>query len=206
MMVKAAMVLLPLVLCVAGGSPEVPQNGGLNWSLALQKIIKSANSSDGDVSVMIPFSAPVQAMTDERFHLVISPAADCYCYVVVESSGNGSVSALYSGPLKANTIWNSPELRVQPPSGSESLYVVTSREEQGTLAQGISLLNDNSTVSQKQAVINEIFRLRSEVSQFREVPEKPVLMGGTSRGDPERSQGVEFSGLNTYVKTISINH
>jgi len=93
-----------------------------------------------------------------------------------------------------------------PPSGSESFYMIAALEEQKTLGERIAAYKANAGSMQKRALINEIFRLRGEVSQFKETPEKPVLMGGTSRGAPGKNQGVGFSGLGTYVKTISIEH
>jgi len=102
--------------------------------------------------------------------------------------------------------WVSPVMKFTDPPGLESLFIVVSREEQKNLAQRISAIKNNSGSTQKRALMNEIFKVRSDVSKFKETPEKPVLMGGATRGDPDKSMGVEYSGLETYVKTISIEH
>ena len=176
----------------AGGEPEK----SFSWSLSLQDM------KTGD---MIPFSAPVKSSTNEKYRLVIESGSDFFCYVIAEDPEGTELTVLYAGSMKARESWQSPVLEISPPDGTESLFVVASREELQTLAQRIKAL-DNTSESTQRAVMNEIFRIRSEVSQFREAPEKPVLMGGAARGTPGKSQGVEFSGSGIYLKTISIEH
>ena len=190
------LLLFPLILLTSAGGAETQQNKPLNWSLALM------NVRTGD---LIPFSAPVQSWTGEKFRLIIDPDTDCFFYVIAESPVENDVGVLYAGALKKGE-WLSPVMELSPPQGSESLFIVASRDEQKALAQRISAVNTNPSTANKRALLNEVFRLRGEVSRFREEPEKPVLMGGAARGAPEKSQGVEFSGLETYVKTISIEH
>ena len=168
----------------------------MNRTLALQEV----KSSD-----MVPFSAPVQSKAGAKFRLVINPQSPCYCYVVVQSSDNGDVAVLYAGAL-AKGAWDSPVMKFTDPPGSESLFIVVSRGEQKDLAQRITAIKNNSGSVHKRALMNEIFQIRSDASKFKETPEKPVLMGGATRGDPDKSMGVEYAGLETYVKTISIEH
>ena len=186
--------LLLFVFFLASGTAFAQQKA-FNWTLALQ------NFKTGET---LPFSGPVQSWTGEQFRLVLSPDTPCFAYVIIESGED--LTVLHSGSMKSEEPWYSPVLELSPPRGTENFFVVTSREEQKNLAQRISAFNSNSGSTQKRALLNEIFRLRSDVSKFREAPEKPVLMGGSSRGTPEKNQGVEYSGLETYVKTISIEH
>ena len=190
------LVLLSFVFFIAAGDAQAQQSKPFGWSLALQNM----KSSD-----LVPFSAPIQSWTGEQFRIVINPESAIYCYVVVESPGD-EVGVLYSGPLKSGETWLSQVMELAPPKGEESLYIVASHEEQKTLAQRIAAFNANAGSTQKRALMTEIFRIRSEGSKFKEAPEKPVLMGGASRGTPDKSQGVQYSGLDTYVKTISIQH
>jgi len=194
---KAAfMVLVPLFLFVAGGSGEVKQDN-LTWNMGLR------NVRTGEY---IPFSAPVQSYTGEQFQIVITPSAACYTYLIYESPDGDEVAVLYAGPIKKDEQWYSDILRMDFPEGAESFYVIASLAEQKTLAERIATFNGNPGAMQRRALMNELYRIRSDVSQFKETPEKPILMGGAARGSPEKNQGVEFSGLNTYVKTISIEH
>ena len=177
----------------AGGQKE---NAPFSWTMGLQ------NAKTGE---LIPFSAPVSSWNGEQFRLVIEPSRDCYCYIIAESPDGDEVSVLHAGLIKAMETWYSPIMELTGIGGVESLFIVVSTNEQEVLSQRISALRQSSSASQR-AVMNEIFRIRGELSEFREVPERPVLMGGASRGSAEKSQGVEYSGLSAYVKTISIEH
>jgi len=194
--VVVILTLLPLMFFVsAGGSDSAGDN--FSWSMGLQ------NVRSGE---MVPFSAPVAASTGEQFRLVISSEAECFAYVIYESPDGNDVLVLHSGAMQKGEIWRSGVFQLTEPKGSESLFVLVSRNEQRTLAQRISAMGNNPTASQRRAVMNEVFRIRSDVSKTREAPEKPVLMGGAARGQEDRNQGVEFSGSAAYVKTISIEH
>ena len=186
-----------LLVCLVTVSAFAQRTRPFSWSLGLQ------NVKSGD---LVPFSAPIQSHTGEQYRIVITPGIGCFAYVIYESPNGEDVTVLYSGSMKNGEAWQSEVLELSPPKGSESIFVVVSRFEQKNLAARISVLENTTSPTQRRALMNEIFRLRSDVSKFKEAPEKPVLMGGAARGTPEKSQGVEFSGLETYVKTISIEH
>ena len=189
--------MLVFILFMSAGTAETQQNK-LSWSLALQSV------KTGD---LVSFSAPVQSMTGEQFRLVINANAACYAYVIYESPDGSDVAVLYSGALKSGEPWYSDVLELALPRGSESFYVIASKDEQKTLDQRVSAFAANPGSTQRRALMNEVFRIRSDASKFREAPEKPVLMGGASRGSgSDKNQGVEYSGVDTYVKTISIEH
>ena len=194
---KVAFLLLPLLFFIFSQKGEAQQSKAFEWSLALQNV----KSND-----LVPFSVPVKSSTGEKFRLVINPETACYCYVIAESPPGDDVGILYAGPLKNGELWYSPVMELTNPQGTESLFIITSKDEQRTLAQRIAAFKANPGNIQRRALMNEVFRIRSNVSQFKEAPEKPVLMGGASRGAPEKSQGVQFSGAETYVKTISSEH
>ena len=185
-----------LVFC-AVFSIFAQSNKSFSWTMGLQ------NMRTGE---LVPFSAPVQSWTGEQFRLVIETQTQAYCYVIAESAAGNEMAVLYAGRLASGEVWYSQILQLSPPRGSESLFVIVCAEEQRTLAQRITAFNANSGTAQRRALLNEIQSVRSNASRFREAPEKPVLMGGASRGGPERSQGVEYSGSEIYIKTVSIDH
>jgi len=195
-LITALMILLPLLLFVAGGASDGRQ-GNLTWNMG----VKNVRSGE-----FVSFSAPLQSYTGEQFQIVITPGAACYAYVIYESPDGNDVVVLYAGTLKKEELWYSDVLKMDPPQGSETFYVIMSLEEQKTLGERISALKSNSGSMQRRALMNELYRIRSDVSQFKETPEKPILMGGAARGSTDKNQGVEFAGLSTYVKTISIEH
>ena len=198
-MKKIFFILVPLafVFFIAAGGAEKQQAKPFAWSMAL-------HNTRTDES--LPFSAPVKSRTGEKFRLIINPAAECYFYIIAESPNGEDAAIIQAGPLKGGEEWLSPVFELSPPKGSESFYVVASRTEKAELARSIAAFKSNPGSAQRRTMMNELFRLRSEVSQFKETPEKPVLMGGAARGSPGKSEGVQFSGLETYVKTISIEH
>ena len=197
---KKITILCLMVLFVAAlpvfANGDRDTSGPFSWNMAL------INARTGE---MVPFSAPVQSSTGERFQLVIEAESTCYLYVIAISADETEADILYAGLFGAGQIWYSQILELVPPQGSESLYVITSLTEQQTLAQRITAYNANSGATQRRALVNEIFRIRSDASRFREEPEKPVLMGGATRGE-DKGTGVEYSGSEIYVKTISIEH
>ena len=191
-----ALLIVPCSLLFAAGGSDKQQDKTFTWSMALQNVGKDE---------VVPFSAPVKSTTGEKYRLIINTETDCYCYVIAETA-NDDVVVLHAGPLKRGTAWFSPEIVLSLPNGSENFFVVASRDEQQDLARSAASYQGSTGPTQRRALMNEVFRLRSDVSQFKETPEKPVLIGGTARGDPGKNEGVEFSGLDTYVKTISIEH
>jgi len=187
-------VCLLVFLCLIAAQVSAQQSGNVTWTMALL----NARTNES-----IPFSAPVQSRTGERFRLVIQAEADSFCYIIAESP-TGEVVVVYSGPLRGGEMWRSNVLELTAPGGSESLFIIVSRDSQRTLNQRITALQNNNGRSQRRALMNEVFRIRGDVSRFREAPEVPVLMGGAARG--AETQGIEFSGLTAYVKTINIVH
>ena len=189
------LVFLALLLCFSAGAPQVQKND-LTWSLGLQnqKTMK-----------LVSLNPPVQLITGDSFFVLVEPQKDCYLYLIAESVQNEEIIVYYAGSCKGGVEWRSPEIRLIPPEGTENFFVVVSLAEQAALAQRISAFNSDSGIIQRRALMNEVFRIRAEVSNLVETPEKPVLMGGALRGSEEENAR-EFSGVGTYVKTISIEH
>jgi len=192
-----ALLVLPLLLFISAGSSDRTDRTKdfLNWSLGLLHV------QTGD---MIQFTSPVHSSAGEKFRIVISPESTCFVYVIYESLHEDLINVIYAGPINNDETWYSGILELIPPGGLESFYIVVSREEQKILTERINELKQ--VPEQKMAVMNEIFRLQAEVSMVKEEPPKPALVGGAARGTPGKNRGVEFSGLSTYVKTISIEH
>ena len=187
---------VPCSLLFAEGNTDKQQDKTFTWSLALQNVGKDE---------AVSFSAPVKSVTGDKYRIIINSEADCYCYVIAETADD-DVVVLHAGSLKGGAAWISPEIVLSLPNGSENFFIVACREEPPDLVRAVASYQGSTGPTQRRALMNEVFRLRSAVSQFREIPEKPVLMGGASRGESGKNEGVEFSGMDTYVKTISIEH
>lgn len=191
---RTFLLLLSLVFCFAAVQ-LMAQDNQVTWSMALQ------NNKTGEA---VSFNDSVKSRTGEQFQLTIMPDTDCYCYVVAQSSNKKDLAVLLAGRLRGKDTWHSAVLELSLPGGTESFFVVVSQDEQKNLANAITVFHNKAGSVQRRALLNEIYRLRTNASKFKEAPEKPVLMGGASRGNP--NQGVEYSGSEIYVKTVSIEH
>ncbi|GHV88702.1 hypothetical protein AGMMS50267_10620 [Spirochaetia bacterium] len=188
------------LLCLCMGLQGIyAQQKILDWSLAL------LNDRTGE---SLPFATPVNLKQGDRYRFLVETNTDCFCYVVGEVSGDDMV-VLRAQRLRARSLFYSDIIHI--PSnvavGSETFYIVISLTEQKPLLDKINVMQKGgTTVRNRRNVMNEIHNIRREISRFRETPETPVLMGGASRGVLSQIPAVHYSGLDTYVKVITINH
>ena len=164
----------------------------VTWSLALLK------NGEG-----IPFSRPVAMIDGDSFSIVLQTRQACYAYVVVQDSERQLI-VLLNKRLTPNETWQTPVLMLTPPTGAETFHVIISQTEQTELKTAIDAYNRQNDTRTSRDLNSAIMGIRRAISALKENPEKPVGMGGAFRGrDPG---GTEFSGVDTYVKTIIINH
>ena len=182
-------VFVVLVFFVFGISGLSAQEN-LTWSLALVK-----NGQE------LCFSQPVTMTNQEKFNIKINTQQDCYAYILMENSQK-QLFILNSRYMRANTNYDTGELRLLPPGGTETFFVVMSSVEQKALQEAINAYNKNKSESVAGNLNNAIRDVRREASRFRENPAIPPSIGGTIRG----KEGIEYSGTPVYVKTIVINH
>ena len=191
---KKAIFICLVLLAVQGLYAQ--QN--LSWSMALVK-----------ENVDIPFLKPVEMKDGERFSIIIRNNQECYAYIILYDSEK-QMMVLLDRRLKANEKWQTSTMKLTPPSGTETFYVVMSLKEQKDLKKAIDAFNKESDARTIRNLNTAVMEVRRVASQFKENPEKPLNLGGSSRGIEsnimEFSGGTEFSGAECYVKTIVINH
>ena len=170
----------------------------LDWSMALVK-----------ENIDIPFSKPVEMKDGERFSIIIRNDQECYAYIILVDSEK-QMMVLLDRRLKADEQWQTSPMKLTPPSGTETFYVVMSLLEQKDLKKAIDVFNKENNTRTVRNLNTAVMDVRREASRFKENPEKPLNLGGSSRGIEsnimEFSGGTEFSGAEVYVKTIVINH
>ncbi|MDR2662039.1 MAG: DUF4384 domain-containing protein [Treponema sp.] len=164
----------------------------LAWSLAL---IKGGRGLD--------FSRPVEMEEGDVFSLAIVPRQDCYAYIVIQESDR-VMSVILDRGLQAEEEYSTGSIRLTPPSGSETFYIVISRTEQKNLRAAIDAYVKQNNSRTSRGLTTAVMEIRRSVSRLKENPEKPVAMGGAFRGTG--TNGTEYSGAGVYVKTIIINH
>jgi len=196
---------MALFFCLAAVQVAAQQNSSFNLTMSLQNV---------KTKEAIVFTGPIQSTTGEQFRLAIQPSAASYIYVIAESESNGGndndVAVFFDGPLKGGETWYSGNIILDPPRGTVFLYVIASMNEEKGLADIIKELKSKQQKKeddsrQRRLLRAEVDRIKSRISKFLEVPGIPVLMGGAVRGSEEQ-RAVQFSGMETYVRVISIEH
>jgi hypothetical protein len=133
------------------------------------------------------------------FSFRLKSGAGCFAYVVAEYS-DGSAAAFYSGALEAGETVDIGPVNISGPGGTETFYIIVSAAEQTVLDAAIAAYTTGPDPERAvQGVANEIFKLRRAVSRLNEKPEKQVSMG-------DGVNGLEFSGADAYVKTVTVEH
>ncbi|MDR0730538.1 MAG: DUF4384 domain-containing protein [Treponema sp.] len=173
----------------------------MDWSLGF--------NSDNPVVAEKSFSRPFNLQDGNALRILIQSEAPAYCYVVAVDSEN-SVAVLEQAQLEKDGWTTIGPLVLTPPGGQEIFYIVMSSTPQKTLADRIgALMLRAESPSAMEDVVNEILRIRRDVSQLRERPEMPVSMGGSFRGgefDLSWGSAFRYSGAECYVKSIIIRH
>ncbi|MDR0758642.1 MAG: DUF4384 domain-containing protein [Treponema sp.] len=173
----------------------------LDWSLGF--------NSDNPDAAGKSFSRPFNLRDGDALRILIQSETPTYCYVVaVDSENNAAV--LERTELEKGEWTAVGPLILTPPGGQEIFYIVMSSTPQRALDSrlGVLMSRGESRTAMEDAV-NEILRIRREVSQLREQPEMPVSMGGSFRGgefDLSWESAYKYSGAECYVKSIIIRH
>jgi hypothetical protein len=152
----------------------------------------------------VAISRAIRMYTGEEFLINITPALDCFCYVVLYDAER-EISVLHDRPLRAGAeIYLGPFV-VENPSGTETLYVIMSRERQTGLEGLIQSFNSNPSRQNANNLYREVVSLQTAASGLGEPASAFIASGGTSRGNTEE-YATRFSGKDMYVRAITIRH
>lgn len=194
-MPRKTFALLTLLLLPAFLLPA-QANDGYSWKMAVLKYTKGKMDS-------LPFSRPLTFVDGDQFQIVLQPVAAGFISILYEDT-TGAVTSLYQGAVKAGQVLTLPtegqNFEVSPPKGSEKIHVLVSSKPLSSLDPLIKGLPKNS-----RAVLDEVTRIKTALLSIAEAPEKPVPMGGVTRGMPD-VKVTEFKGAESYVKTIRFDH
>lgn len=186
------------LLCLATASGAAQDAPTVTWEMAFLKgeIVKPASQE---------LSKPIALKSGDKFQVylrVIKPKA----YVYVLFCGlDGTMTSLFRGSLDEGTalILPSPDetFSVTPPSGTEYLYALVSATRQAALEKLLGKAARDSG-----AILDEIKRIQASFTALTEIPQKPVPMGGVSRGGLEFMKATQYEGRGSYVKIIRLDH
>jgi hypothetical protein len=173
----------------------------LDWSLGF--------NSDNPEAAEKSFSRPFNLRDGNALRILIQSETPAYCYVVAVDSEN-SVAVLEQTELGKGEWTAIGPLVLTPPGGQEIFYIIMSGAPQKALDDRLdALMLRSESRTAMEDVVNEILRIRRDISQLREQPEVPVSMGGSFRGgefDLSWASAFSYSGAECYVKSIIIRH
>jgi hypothetical protein len=166
----------------------------LTWDIQLLK---------GKDRESLPRSQTVTVEDGQNVFIIISPASDCFCYVLSQNSER-KLFVLHEQPIKGEMKIRVNPLQADNSPGAKTLYVIMSTEKQTKLEDLIKEYKSNLN-SQRHAnnVQGEIAKLQDTASGLGEPASVLITSGGTTRGDSEEA-ATRFSGKNIYVRTITI--
>ena len=159
----------------------------------------------GKARESVSISQIIRMETGEDFLIGITPAADCYAYVLCYDS-NREITVFHNEPMKGGTdIYIGPVKIVDPP-GTETLYVIMSLKKQTKLENLLRSFNNRPDSRQRMDnLYREVVKLQNAASGLGEPAGAFIASGGTARSDT-RDYVTRFSEKNMYVRAITIRH
>ena len=156
----------------------------------------------GRTQESISISQIITMQTGEEFSIRITPASDCFAYVVAYDSDR-QIIVLHAGAVQGgDNIYQ--RLRLTYPPGTETLYVIMSLTRQTELERLIRIQRNHPTSQRHTSnLFREVSRLQNAASRLGEPSIEIIPIGGTDRGI---SLGTRFSDRNLYVRPITIHH
>jgi hypothetical protein len=153
----------------------------------------------------VPINRTIRMETGDSFIIAITPASDCYSYVVIYDSER-QINVLYDKPLTGgNEIIIGPFETDNPP-GNETLYIIMSLERQTRLENAIQTRNENPDSRQHaNNLYREVVSLQNTASALGEPASVFIPVGGTTRSDSPESV-TRFTEKSLYVRAITIRH
>jgi hypothetical protein len=152
----------------------------------------------------VAINRAIRMVNGENFWITVTPASDCFYYVVIYDSSR-EIAVLHDTPLKAGNEISLGPFEIEDPPGTETLYVITSMARQTNLESLIQGFNSNPSRQNTNNLYREVVNLQTAASGLGEPASSFVPSGGTSRGDsPEYV--TRFSGKDMYVRAITIRH
>jgi len=206
----AFMLVLPAALVMSEGLQ-------LQFNWAFEK-----RAPDGAARA-INFSEKVAISPGDLFKISIQPVKNAFIYLFLHDA-SGNLQLLFpdrfmdfdsTGYLNAQTFIPNGEnwFTLDNAQGTERFYLLASSKrlsslESVTLAYQKAVQGKGNVDAARQAVLDEISRLRRANSQLTTIAEKPVTIAGGIRGPNEATAklATQIEALNFYTKTFRLEH
>jgi len=176
---------------------------GLVWRMAALKWADNSYTS-------VPFKRPISMKAGDSFQIFVQADAECYCYIFAKDV-EGNLESVFNAMMKPRQGIFLPDadndFSITADSNSiQKLYIVMSSKAQPKLDSLLAKSKVFRAGAAADGLEDLIFCLRDQGSTLGEQPEKPVAMGGVTRGNTtiNANESTQFEGRGMYVKTISI--
>lgn len=157
---------------------------------------------------------PIKMTNGDKFKIYMQTNKKTFLYLI-NKNPEGKAIVMYCSPLNTARPLRLPSVSnsytIEPPQGTDIIYMVASANPQVKLENLLEALKNNGGNSDQIAgdIFDEIKRIKRETSNMGSLPMKPVPIGGTERGAKnitKKFTATEYYGRNIYVKTIRIRH
>jgi len=212
---------LPFILLLAVAANALGQQGHIGFTWAFVK-----QAADGSPSPL-NFSEKVAVAQGELFKIFLQPSSGTFVYLFLQDAG-GDVQMLFPDKFEDFAAASYSATRFLIPSGNDwfTLDSSSGTERFHLLASATRLValetralalqkvaanaksSDAARSSARQAVLDEIARVRKDNSQLVVAAEKPVTIAGGTRGlaqDLEK-KAVKIDAAGFYTKTFRLEH
>jgi hypothetical protein len=169
----------------------------LEWDLMFLKMGGSSGAAETP-----QISRTIRMKAGDLFEITITPASECFCYVVMYNAAK-EIVVLSNRHLEGSEVINTGLLPIERRQGTKTLYVIMSREKQTEIENLIQIFNKDPSLPNKDNLHNEVVRLQKITSDLGEPPSIIIPGGVTERGN---SDFTRFSERETYVRIIAISH
>lgn len=198
---KKYFLFLPLCWCVLAVVAGAQSSGAMAWKMALLRWNGSEYES-------VPFQKTLFMAKEDALQLFIQTDSACFCYVLNETSA-GKLSVVFNSALKPGVPLYLPDaeadFQLVDPSGTDKYFVIVSSSRQATLEVLLKAADKNGFLANVTDIEDEILRIRHTSLKIAIDGEKPVAIGGVTRG-AKQPKATQMEGKEVYVKTITIKH
>ena len=187
-----------LALCLLIFTSVYVQAQTLTWDI---KFFKTATWET------IPIDQTINLKSGEEFAISITPASDCFAYIVVYDSEE-NISVEYHGLSKGEDEIIC-RFELEGKAVTDTFYIIMSLTRQTSLENLIQAFDRNPNDRRnKNNLYSEVVRLQRTTSGLGEPAISIIATATTSRtvnqNAPEYT--TRFSGKNIYVRRITISH
>ncbi len=200
----AAAAVLALALPVIPASADAPEVS-LRWALGAR---------DGEDAAPSAINKDTQLDAGSRLKFLVEPLSACSVYLILlDSQENVHVLFRESARLADPTYIPPGEqwFELDNEEGMETFFLLASAEPLAELEALLDRQDAEETAGLQSQIVSEIRRLYKAHREFSRPVEKPVMIGGQTRGDGDTFSSidrlaVEITAEQFYGKTITIDH